>query len=879
MLRLTDVIKDYKVGGIDIHALRGVSLEFRKSEFVAVLGPSGCGKTTMLNIVGGLDRYTSGDLIINGVSTKEYKDVDWDIYRNNSVGFVFQSYNLIPHQTVLSNVELAMTLAGTSRSERRKRAVETLEQVGLGDQLHKKPTQLSGGQMQRVAIARALVNNPDILLADEPTGALDSVTSAQIMDILRDIAKDRLVVMVTHNKEIAEIYANRVIKLMDGKVIDDSNPYSSQVAEQKARVKRKKISMSFPTALSLSLNNLLTKKTRTLLTSFAGSIGIIGIALIMSLSSGMQSYINRMESDTLSTYPIELQRTTMDMTSMLTSLAAFNNRENVSHGLDKVYSNGVIMDMVSSVSSQVIRNDLGAFKRYLDSADGAAIHAASNSIKYSYGITLQIFKSDTTNGVLQVNPSDINANLSMMSGGGGGMSAMFGSGSDTWEEMLDNDTLLHSQYNVIAGRWPEAFDEIVVVVDENNEIIDINLYSLGLLDAAEIDGLMQKVRRGETFETTGSDASFSYDEILGLTFKLILNTDYYVKETQDGRSRWVDKREDEAYMKSVIADGIDIKVVGIIRPDPSAAAHSINGAVAHTAALTDYVINAILDTEIAKAQLADPDIDVFSGVAFDIFERMGNLTIDDVYAYLDEMPETEQGQARAFLEAMPEEELIAMMEEQMKSVSDISATYDGNLSELGIVDFNEPGRIGIYPKDFDSKNTIVKSIDDYNTLQKTNNNEDAVIHYTDIVGLMTSSISSIIDIVSYVLIAFVAISLVVSSIMIAIITYISVLERTKEIGILRSIGASKKDITRVFNAETIIEGFVAGTLGIVVTILLNFPVNAIIESISGIPGISALPVTGAVGLIIISVLLTVIAGFIPSRMAAKKDPVEALRTE
>lgn len=884
MLQLKNIVKNYVMGSdTRVEALRGVSLEFRKSEFVSILGPSGCGKTTMLNIIGGLDRYTSGDLVINGISTKEYKDVDWDIYRNNSIGFVFQNYNLIPHQSVLSNVELALTLAGTSRTERHKRAVEVLEKVGLGDQLNKKPTQMSGGQMQRVAIARALVNNPDILLADEPTGALDSETSIQIMDLLKEIANDRLVIMVTHNSDIAEKYSTRVIRLLDGKIISDTNPYTAEDMKRE-RGKRKKISMSFATALSLSLKNLLTKKTRTLLTAFAGSIGIIGIALILSLSSGMQGYVKNLERDTLSTYPIQLESSSMDMTGMMTSMMSNNRAGGVGHELDKVYSNNIMMNMANSLTSQITANNLSLFKEYLESSDGQRFGELTNSIQYGYDIDLQIFSSDTEAGLLQVNPSEVLSQLSM----GGGMSDMMSSGggmqsisgmnmmnTDVWDQLLDNDELVQSQYDVIAGQWPSAYNEVVLVVDENNELSDTTLYSLGLLDPNEFNEMIEKAMKGEDIGDIATEESFSYDEILSLTFKLVLNTDYYAKE--DGK--WVDKRDDEEYMKKLVADALDIKVAGIVRPKDDAAATSISGSVGYTSALTDYVIEAIQSTEIVKEQLSDPKTNVFSGVAFDVDDMIENLTMDSINELMAQMPEDQQAQMQGMLGMMTEEQIITFMTGMIRSNAGEETTYEDNLATLGVIDFNSPSTINLYPKDFDAKEELAALIQDYNVLQESAGYVENVINYTDIVGLMTSSISSIINIISYVLIAFVAISLVVSSIMIAIITYISVLERTKEIGILRSIGASKKDITRVFNAETMIEGFVAGGIGILFTFLLNIPINAIIQSLVGISGIAALPVYGAVGLVVLSVVLTVIAGLIPSKIAAKKDPVEALRSE
>lgn len=876
MLQLKNIVKNYVMGDTRIQALKGIDLEFRKSDFVSILGPSGCGKTTMLNIIGGLDRYTSGDLVINGVSTKEYKDVDWDIYRNNSIGFVFQSYNLISHQTVYTNVELALTLAGISPAERKKRVIEVLEKVGLADQIHKKPTQMSGGQMQRVAIARALVNNPDILLADEPTGALDSETSIQIMELIKEIAKDRLVIMVTHNGELAEKYSTRVIRLLDGSVIDDTNPYiSEQEISKRGRQKRKKISISFPTALSLSFKNLLTKKTRTILTSFAGSIGIIGIALILSLSSGMRAYISDIERDTLSTYPLELQVQSMDMSGMMSVMMENNRNINKAkdNQPDKIYANNIMTKMIESMTSQVKKNDLKQFKQYLESNDGKKFLDYTNTIQYSYNVDLQVFDTDTTK-ITQINPSSVFSVFEMNNGMSSSMNV--GMGMDrinVWTEMLDNKDLLRTQYDVIAGDWPQAYNEIVLIVDKNNELSDMVLYSLGLLDQTEFDELMKAAMKGEEYQTSSENAIFNYDEILSLRYKLLLNTDYYVKENNG----WVDKREDALYMKGLIENALELKIVGILRPSENMETSTMSGSIGYTSDLTNHIINEILKTDIAKEQLADADTNVLTGVPFDVDNYVDELTMDDVRAMISEMPESEQAQAQVMLANMTEQEVIKLFAERIKSENKVS--YEDNLATLGIADLDNPSAIKLYPKGFESKKQIETLIADYNKLQEDAGREEQVINYTDIVGLMTSSMSDIINIISYVLIAFVAISLVVSSIMIAIITYISVLERTKEIGILRSIGASKKDITRVFNAETIIEGLVAGTMGILITILLNIPINSIINSLTGISGVSELPVYGAVGLIIISVVLTVVAGFIPSKMAAKKDPVAALRTE
>jgi putative ABC transport system permease protein len=880
MLKLKNINKTYIMGDLRVEALKNVSLDFRKSEFVAVLGPSGCGKTTLLNIVGGLDRYSGGDLVINGISTKKYKDVDWDIYRNNSIGFVFQTYNLIPHQTALANVELAMTLAGISKSERRRRAIETLEKVGLHDQLNKKPGQMSGGQMQRVSIARALVNNPDILLADEPTGALDSETSVQIMEILKEIAHDRLVIMVTHNPDIAGKYSNRIIRLLDGRVTDDTNPFSAEEEEAAKPKKRKKISMSFFTALSLSLNNLLTKKTRTILTAFAGSIGIIGIALILSLSSGMQGYINTLEQDTLSTYPLTLQSQSMDLSTMMGS-HSHEQRERPEREPGMIYSRNIMTNTIRQLSSLISQNDLSRFKLYIEEDEsGQRMHDLTNAIQYGYDIELQLFKSDTSSGILQLNPSDFFAGLAQYGYSTGpdmgmGMNMGFG-GDNVFAELLTGDSglhteLLYSQYDLIAGQWPEAYDEVVLVVSDRNDVIDFHLYALGLLDATEMDEMLTRLMRGEELEEERQRASFSFDELLALTFKLVINTDYFVNTN----GQWVDMRDNDAFMRGLIDSAHDIKIVGILRPNEDAMAASVNGTIGYTHALTEYVINAVLNSEIAVGQLADPDTDIFTGLAFDTeAPTMEEL----VMQYADSLPPEERMPFLQGAASMTEEELYLLFGDQLAAAANRS-TYERNRERLGIVDFSTPSSISLYPKDFASKEEIAALIEAYNDAQRDAGSEDAVIHYTDIVGLMTSGISSIINVTSYVLIAFVSISLIVSSIMIAIITYISVLERTKEIGILRSIGAAKRDISRVFNAETLIEGFVAGVLGIGITLLLNIPANTIIKNLTDISGLSQLPPLGAAMLIVLSMFLTVLAGFIPSKMAAKKDPVVALRAE
>lgn len=846
MLQLKNIKKTYEVGDTKVEALKGISLAFRKSEFVSILGQSGCGKTTLLNIVGGLDRYTSGDLIINGKSTKEFNDRDWDTYRNHSIGFVFQTYNLIPHQTVLANVELALTLSGVSKQERRKRAIAVLKKVGLEDQINKKPNQMSGGQMQRVAIARALVNDPDILLADEPTGALDSETSVQIMELLKEIAQDKLVVMVTHNPELADKYSTRIIRLLDGTITDDTNPYKGEKEKKVKENSAKKTYMSFKTALSLSMNNLMTKKGRTILTAVAGSIGIIGIALILSLSYGVRSYISRVEEDTLSSYPITLEKATVDMSAMMDTMVSKKNKEE--RELDKIYSNNILGDIVSSLTAQVQENNLSKFKKYLESEE-SGISEYVNAIQYAYDINLQIYKEDTSDGIVQVNPSPIMDKI------GFGSEAMSYSmvEFDVWTELMDNEELLKEQYDVVAGNWPSAYNEVVLIVNEQNEISDYTLYSLGLKSHDEIDGLFMKIVNGE--EIKFENTTYEYDDFIGLTFKLVLNADYYDKQG----NIWVNKQNDEKYMKNLIANGTDIKIVGIIKPNEEALMSSSHGLIGYTSDLTEYVITETNKKEVVKEQQKNENINIFTGLEFNDESTNFDITTLPV----------EQQQ---YLASLSQEELAQVIASYMETYG---ATYADNLRDLGVADLSDPYTIYIYPKDFDAKEAIENIITTYNN----NVEEGDEINYTDVVGLMMSGITTVIDIISYVLIAFVSISLVVSSIMIGIITYISVLERTKEIGILRAIGASKKDISRVFNAETMIEGLAAGLFGIAFTILLNIPINIIIKHVTGISNISVLPVAGGIILVLISVALTFIAGLIPSRMASRKDPVEALRTE
>ncbi len=860
MLQLKNITKNYLSGENEVQALKGISVEFRKSEFVSILGPSGCGKTTLLNIIGGLDRYTSGDLIINGKSTKEFKDRDWDAYRNYSVGFVFQNYNLIPHQTVLSNVELALTLSGVSKSERRKRAIEALKSVGLGDQIHKKPNQMSGGQMQRVAIARALVNDPDIILADEPTGALDTVTSNQIMEILKSISKDKLIIMVTHNGELAEKYSSRIIKVLDGKVIEDSDPYESK-EEKKEDTKKRRTSMKFFTALRLSLNNLMTKKGRTFLTSFAGSIGIIGIALILSISNGVQNYIDKVQEDTLSSYPITLQEQSVDMSSIMTSFMELNEDRNHEDG--KIYSVEIMGDMLSTMSSKIEKNNLKEFKKYLDS-EGNEITKNSNAIQYAYNLNLNLYSSNTKDGVVQVNPNQVMKIVGLQSElpeAMQGQASIMMSGNNIWQEMLDNEELLKSQYDVLAGKWPEKYNEVVLIVNENNEVSDYMLYSLGIKDQDELKDKMQDIKDGKEVEKTEEEV-FSYDDLLDLSFKLVLNTDYYKKE----HGVWTDKSDDKDYMKKLVDKAESINIVGIIRPNSASINTALANGIGYSKDLKEYVINKINEAEIVKEQKKDKKVNVFTGIDFPEDKDDASFSFNDL--------STEQ---KMKLATLSQEELAKLMQTYADNAK---ASYEDNLSKLGVVNLDEPSAIYIYPTNFDAKENITEEIENYNTRQREDGKEANVITYTDMIGIMMNSVSVIIDVISYVLIAFVSISLVVSSIMIGIITYISVLERTKEIGILRAIGASKKDISRVFNAETLIVGLVAGALGIEITVLLCIPINALIAALSGVSGVSAaLPFKAGIVLVIISMILTMIAGLIPSKMASKKDPVEALRTE
>ena len=855
MLKLVNIKKDYVMSNDMVRALDGISLTFRDNEFVSILGPSGCGKTTLLNIIGGLDRYTNGDLIINGVSTKKYKDRDFDVYRNHKVGFVFQSYNLISHLDVFSNVELALTLSGISKNVRKEKVLNVLEKVGLKDQTFKKPNQMSGGQMQRVAIARALVNDPDIILLDEPTGALDSKTSVEIMELLKEIASDKLVIMVTHNPELAKKYSSRIIKLLDGSIISDSNPYD-QVDSKKQKISSEKTFMSFFTALKLSFNNLLTKKGRTLLTAFAGSIGIIGISLILSLSTGVQEYINGIEEDTLSSYPITIERNAVDFGALLEQMVDMSNTSN-DNDSGKIKSKNIMNDMLEAMTSDKSSNNLEKFKIYLDS--NKEIKENTSNIQYGYSLKLNVFNNDINNDIVQVNPNEILNKMGMgeaMEMGSSFMSESYMNTNDVWQELYDDEELLNSQFDVVEGRMPNNYNEVVLVVDKNEEISDYTLYALGYLDQDELVNNMKKMMKKEKVDSS-KNLSYEYEDFIGDEFKLVLNTDYYEKNN----GVWTDKRDDNEFMKDMLADCESLKIVGIIKPTSSTNNVLMYGGIGYTSSLTKKVVSDIKDKEIIKDQLTNKDVNIFTGMKF------GGKEFS-----LSSLSEAQQ----QYIMGLSDSEKLEFYE-KYKSYSE--ATYESNLETLGYVDLDNPSVVNIYAKDFESKEKVTSLIENYNKKQQNEGNDKDIINYTDIVGLLMSSVKTIINMISYVLIAFVAVSLIVSSIMIGIITYISVLERTKEIGILRSLGASKKDISRVFNAETFIIGLVSGIIGIGITLILMIPANIIVKEFTNVYPIAVLPALGAVILIFISMILTIFAGLIPARIASKKDPVEALRTE
>ncbi len=978
MLKLSEIRKVYESGDIKVEALKGIDLEMRESEFVSILGPSGCGKTTLLNIIGGLDNYTSGDMKVRGVSTKRYKSKDWDAYRNHSIGFVFQNYNLIPHQTVLKNVELALTLSGVSRRERKKRALEALDKVGLSDQVKKKPGQMSGGQMQRVAIARALVNNPDILLADEPTGALDTATSVQIMEILAEVAASKLVIMVTHNPELAQTYSTRIIRLLDGKILSDSMPvrddetitlegaeynfepglwneetaaepiveieikdddltpeleklipveqtinetqkstkelkrlYKLEVkkaekeekAEQKAKKKaekdsnyydrkaekeqkkaEKKIlkahraskkSMKFFTALSLSFTNLLTKKGRTFLTSFAGSIGIIGIALILSISNGVQIYIDKVQEDTLSSYPISIEKQTLNVANFMTIMSGGDDSKE-EHELDRIYTNSIMTEFIDTMMKEVSVNNLAEFKKYIEN-NRSKFDGLVSDIQYNYSTKLNVFRADTQNGIFRVTPSAVFEKLGMK-GMGGSMAGMGGYDSDVWTRLLDNDELLESQYEVIAGKFPKNKDEVVLIVNDENEVVDYTLYSLGMMDCDALSESFNALLRGEEDVAFPEPRNLEYDEVLSLEFRLFENSAIYAKE----KGKWVDKSSDVVYMKNVIDNGLLIKVVGIIRPKSDAAvSSSLNGRIGYRTSLMDYLIEKNNESDPVIEQKSKPDFDIINGIPFDDGTLISTITssMESFNAYLSTLPEEQRMQSTQSIgelqkQGMNEEDMMPIIKDMLTATLS-GATYEDNLKKLGVSDPDEPSVINIFPVDFESKDKIAEIIKEYNSTLP----EDERITYTDYVGLIMSSVTTIIDVISYILISFVAISLVVSSVMIGIITNISVLERTKEIGILRAVGASKRDIARVFNAETLMIGFAAGALGILITKLLLIPINSIIYHFTDIADIAKLPNIAALILVGISMLLTFTAGIFPAMRAARKDPVEALRSE
>ncbi len=1002
MLTLSNICKDYQMGDTTVHALRGVSLRFRKSEFVSILGPSGCGKTTMLNIIGGLDQYSSGDLVIGGVSTKNYKDRDWDAYRNHSVGFVFQNYNLIPHQSVLQNVELALSLSGVSKKERRRRAKEALEKVGLADQLKKKPSEMSGGQMQRVAIARAIVNNPDIVLADEPTGALDSETSVQVMEILKEISRDRLVIMVTHNPELAEQYSTRIVRMLDGNILSDTAPVEKQEiapapSNKKAKKREKKPSMSFATSFGLSLKNLFTKKGRTILTSFAGSIGIIGIALIYAVSNGMTGYIDGVQEDTLASYPLTIEATTVDITTLMQTFMGVADENTVKHDKDKVYSQSVMVDMITALNNmEDKKNDLKSFKSYIErqmkqGEETGELYNALSGVQYTYDFDLLVYTKDENGDIVYSDTQellqkalaenlDLDMNAMMNAGETMGFSMdsaasmpMMGGGTKMWNEMLTGkdgaliSPVLESQYDLLYGSWPNSRDEIVLVVDENNELDDLTLYALGLETKAEIDAVFEAVKNKEKYDT--KKRNWSYKEICDMEFRVVLNSDCYTLDKSSGL--YTDLRTTDSGLRYLYDNAMKLKVSGIIRPSENATSHMLTGSIGYTKKLTDYVVEQGKKADSVRAQLTDKKMDIFTGLPFHsttgsltdaekksefkaYIEKLDTEQKANVYVEIKSIPSDEQidnavkqvkgtmdreqmeqklaeamsaqvgmseeeiekyisdisdedldalieqmvaeqvkaqmaAQVQAQLAPVPKAQLAAMLDREMPDYSyeqfalyhdevlEFSeSTYEENLTELGFVNLDDPASINLYAATFEDKDVIESVIAEYNESVE----ELSQIHYTDYVGIMMSSITTIINAITYVLIAFVAISLVVSSIMIGVITLISVQERTKEIGILRAIGASKKNVSSMFNAETIIIGFTSGLIGVLVTYLLCIPINAIIHYLTGIPNLSAyLPIEVALLLIAISMVLTLISGVIPAKSAAKKDPVVALRTE
>ena len=890
MLELKGITKDYPSGDTVVHALKGISVAFRDQEFVSILGQSGCGKTTLLNIIGGLDHYTRGDIIINGRSTKSYQDRDWDTYRNHSVGFVFQSYNLIPHQSVIANVEMALLLSGAPKADRRARAEAALAQVGLAEQMHKRPNQLSGGQMQRVAIARAIVNDPEIILADEPTGALDTETSVEVMEILKRLSQDRLVIMVTHNPQLAEEYSDRIVRIRDGEVTSDSRPVDAeaesltpeQVQEHAVADARKgKRGMSYLSAIQLSFNNLMTKKGRTFLTAFAGSIGIIGIALILSLSDGAQNYIAETEETTMGSYPLTIQKTAVDMASMMSAMMGTGDAKGEAPK-GTAESKNIVTDMVESIGGGATENDMKAIKQWLETNPGD-ISDLVTDIQYNYSTPLNVFKDDTSAGAVQVNPATVMNALGISTSGSTQtqlMSSMAstGQGYDVWSELLSSKKAVDRDWKLVDGRMPQAWNEVVIALDEHGRISDYTLFALGMLDQSDLKGMMRNVLAVKKVEGA-KETSYSYDELMKLVFRLVPESSKYQKQA-DGT--WKDMSEDAAFMKSAVAAGEQVHVVGVVRATGDAGATVARfGGVLYPASLMKHMVETVAASDVVAAQKADPGTDIFTGYPFSD-TASATMSLDEIESMIGMMGGEQATQAQAYIDQMraqgsSDEEIAAAFSKLMSSQTD-DATYDGNLEKLGAASLDDPSVIQIYPVDFKAKEQIDTLIDDYNKDIKAAG-EGSEIQYTDIVGTLMSSVTSIVNSLTYILIAFVAISLVVSSIMIGIITYISVLERTKEIGILRAIGASKRDVSRIFTAETFITGLVSGLLGVGITVLLDFPVNWIIEAVAGVRNLAAVPAGAGAVLVLISVALALAAGLAPSRMAAKKDPVTALRTE
>ena len=841
MLQLQHISKVYHTANQEFHALKDISIRFRENEFVSILGQSGSGKTTLLNIIGGLDQYTSGDLLIQGKSTKQFKDRDWDSYRNHTIGFVFQSYNLIGHQTALSNVEIAMTLSGVSKAERKKRAIEALERVGLKDHLYKKPSQMSGGQMQRIAIARALVNNPKVVLADEPTGALDSETSVQIMELLKDIAKERLVIMVTHNPELAKTYSTRIVQVLDGNILSDSNPYEPTEEKTQGDIQFTKTKMSFMTALALSFNNLLTKKGRTFLTAFAGSIGIIGIALILALSNGVSDYVKKVQEDTLVSLPLTIsEQNQSNLLATSPDLSEKPYKDNNELGVNTV--------LTKLLKKQIGKNDLASFKKYLKE-NASQVEALTKDVRYQYNLQPYIYEIDTSNGPKSILPStladEVETSNQTMKG--------YLHNIDYWSELSSDTNMLESQYDVLEGRLPTDKSEIVLIADENNEISDLLLYSLRIKDPSELND-------AKKLDELGSQ-TYQYSDFIGKTFKAVVNTNRFVKEN----NQWINKIDDKSYMKTQIENGLELKIVGVLRQKEGtrSSVNSPSGGVAYTRALIDYTSEQIQNSDIVKEQEANPTINVFTGKEFAKDPKPFNSA---------DLTEEEKIQ---LAKMTPEQQ--AQYVQQYNG--NLAATYEENLAKLGVIDKSKPAAIEFYTSSFQQKQELKDFINAYNTAKKDAGEDDKVLAYSDDIQTIMSSITTMVGVITTVLVGFVAISLIVSSIMIAIITYISVLERTKEIGILRAMGASKKDIRRIFTAETAIEGFISGVLGIAITLLATFPINAIVAQTTKVDGVAQLPWDAALILILISIVLTVLAGLIPSRIAAKKDPVESLRSE